>query len=115
MVGDIVTTRPYKNFILEVDFKFTKGANSGIKYFVDTKLNKGKGSAIGCEFQILDDKNHPDAKKGVGGKRTIGSLYDLIRANSRLHVPNLKPLKYVNGDWNRARIEVNGSKVKTCT
>ncbi|WP_066631517.1 3-keto-disaccharide hydrolase [Labilibacter marinus] len=111
--GDIVTTRPYKNFILEVDFKFAKGANSGIKYFVDTDLNKGKGSAIGCEFQILDDKNHPDAKKGVGSKRTIGSLYDLIKADSRLFVHGLKPLKYVNnGQWNRARIEVTGSKVK---
>ena len=111
--GDIVTKKPFKNFILELDFKFTKGANSGIKYFVDTDLNKGKGSAIGCEFQILDDKNHPDAKKGVAGKRTIGSLYDLINADSRIFVPGLHPVKYVNGgQWNRARIEVTGSKVK---
>lgn len=110
--GDIVTTKAYNNFELELDFKFTKGANSGIKYFVDTNLNKGKGSAIGCEFQILDDKNHPDAKKGVNSKRTIGSLYDLIKADSRLHVNGLKPLKYVNnGQWNRARIVVNDTKV----
>ncbi len=111
--GDIVTTRPYKNFILELDFKFTEGANSGIKYFVDTELNKGKGSAIGCEFQILDDKKHPDAKKGTAGNRTVGSLYDLITADSRLFVEGLKPKKYVNkGAWNRARVEVRGSKVK---
>ena len=111
--GDIVTTKAYKNFELELDFNFTTGANSGIKYFVDTNLNKGKGSAIGCEFQILDDKNHPDAKKGVNSKRTIGSLYDLIKADSRLHVNGLRPLKYVNkgSNWNRARIVVNGSKV----
>ena len=50
--GDIVTTQKYKNFELTVDFKITKGANSGIKYFVDTDLNKGEGSSIGCEFQI---------------------------------------------------------------
>lgn len=109
--GDIVTTKAFKNFELELDFKFTKGANSGIKYFVDTNLNKGKGSAIGCEFQILDDRNHPDAKKGVGSKRTIGSLYDLIKADSRIHVKGLKPLKYVNGGWNRAHIVVNDTKV----
>ena len=78
--GDIVTKRQYTNFILSVDFKLTKGANSGIKYFVQTDLNKGEGSAIGCEFQILDDENHPDAKLGVDGNRTLGSLYDLIRA-----------------------------------
>ena len=65
--GDIVTTRPYKNFKLKVDFRITEGANSGIKYFVDTNLNKGEGSAIGCEYQILDDKRHPDAKLGVNG------------------------------------------------
>lgn len=111
--GDIVTTKAYKNFELELDFNFTKGANSGIKYFVDTNLNKGKGSAIGCEFQILDDKNHPDAKMGVAGKRTIGSLYDLIKADSRIHVKGLSPLKYVNvGKWNRARVVVNGNKVQ---
>ena len=67
--GDIVTTSKYKNFILKVDFKITEGANSGIKYFVNPDLNKGEGSAIGCEFQILDDEKHPDAKLGVKGNR----------------------------------------------
>ncbi|MDR1339690.1 MAG: DUF1080 domain-containing protein [Prevotellaceae bacterium] len=78
--GDIVTVKKYKNFILKVDFKITPGANSGVKYFVDPGLNRGEGSAIGCEFQILDDEKHPDARKGVKGNRTIGSLYDLIPA-----------------------------------
>ncbi|MEC3907703.1 DUF1080 domain-containing protein [Tamlana sp. 2201CG12-4] len=111
--GDIVTTKPFRNFILEVDFKFTEGANSGIKYFVDTNLNKGTGSAIGCEFQILDDKNHKDAKKGVDGNRTLSSLYDLIRGDAQEYIPSLYTKKYVNkGGWNRARIVVNGQKVQ---
>lgn len=111
--GDIVTTRPYQNFILEVDFKYTPGANSGIKYFVDTNLNKGKGSAIGCEFQILDDKKHPDAKKGNDGNRTISSLYDLIRGDAQEYIPSLYTKKYINKEgWNRARIVVNGAKVQ---
>lgn len=110
--GDIVTTRPYKNFILEVDFNFDAGANSGIKYFVNTELNKGVGSAIGCEFQILDDKLHPDAKNGNAGNRTLGSLYDLITANAQEYLPSLYTKKYVNGGWNRARIEVRGNVVK---
>jgi hypothetical protein len=102
--GDIVTTRKYKNFELSVDFQLTPGANSGIKYFVDTELNKGAGSSIGCEFQILDDKLHPDAKLGVKGNRTLGSLYDLIAP-----VEN-KPFR--EGFFNNARIVVRGNKVE---
>jgi hypothetical protein len=110
--GDIVTEKTFKNFVLEVDFYITKGANSGIKYFVDPELNKGTGSAIGCEFQILDDRNHPDAKKGVLGNRTLASLYDLIPANGKFFDPNYQVKRFNGiGKWNRARIEVHGNKV----
>jgi hypothetical protein len=111
--GDIVTVKKYKDFELEVDFQYTKGANSGIKYFVDTDLNDGPGSAIGCEFQILDDDVHPDAKLGVNGDRTIGSLYDLIPANARFYAPNETVQKRVNKyGWNRAKIVVRGNHVE---
>jgi len=110
--GDIVTTDTYGSFILEVDFRITEGANSGIKYFVDPELNKGQGSAIGCEYQILDDRKHPDAKKGVAGNRTVASLYDLITANAELYGEDNRPKRFNGvGRWNRARIEVHGSKV----
>lgn len=102
--GDIVTTRLYKNFMLKVDFRITEGANSGIKYFVDTDLNKGQGSAIGCEFQILDDRRHPDAKMGKDGNRTLGSLYDLIPA------PADKPFR--SGFFNTAMVVVEGNHVE---
>lgn len=96
--GDIVTTGLYGDFELKVDFMITKGANSGIKYYVDTELNKGEGSAIGLEYQILDDALHPDATKGrMPGIRTMASLYDLIAPDSN---------KLVNppGEWNTAHI-----------
>jgi hypothetical protein len=102
--GDIVTTETYKDFILKVDFKITEGANSGIKYFVDPAENKGEGSAIGCEFQILDDLRHPDAKLGVKGNRKLGSLYDLIPA------PEDKPFKI--DEFNTAMIIVKGNHVE---
>ena len=102
--GDIVTTSQYSNFILKVDFKITAGANSGIKYFVNPDLNKGEGSAIGCEFQILDDNLHPDAKLGVKGNRKLGSLYDLIPA------PDDKPFKF--NEWNTAMVIVQGNHVE---
>ncbi len=112
--GDIITTERFSEFELTVDFKITEGANSGIKYFVQPNLAPidrvtGKvatvGSAIGPEFQILDDVRHPDAKMGRDGNRTIGSLYDLIPAAAN------KPVNPI-GEWNTARIIVEGRHVE---
>lgn len=109
--GDIITTDQYNDFELELEFKITAGANSGIKYFVDPDMNKSSGSAIGCEFQILDDEKHPDAKLGVMGNRTIGSLYDLI-APENLSVPGrAKQFKGI-GQWNQARIVSKNGKIE---
>ncbi|MGB5499144.1 MAG: DUF1080 domain-containing protein, partial [Maribacter sp.] len=108
--GDIVTVNSFSDFELSVDFKMTEGANSGIKYFVDSELNKGEGSAIGLEFQILDDEKHPDAKKGKNGNRTVGSLYDLIRAENTGSSRG-KNFKGVNA-WNNARIVVKDGHVE---
>ncbi len=108
--GDIVTVNSFSDFELSVDFKMTEGANSGIKYFVDSELNKGEGSAIGLEFQILDDEKHPDAKKGKNGNRTVGSLYDLIRAENNGSFRG-KNFKGVN-TWNNARIVVKDGHVE---
>lgn len=104
--GDIVTLDEYGDFEFKADVKLTKGANSGIKYFVTEKLGTpGKGSAIGLEFQLLDDGVHPDAKMGREGNRTFGSLYDLIAA------PKAKPVKPV-GEWNTVQIVSKGTKVE---
>tara|TARA_R110002033_G_C3896011_1_gene239441 strand:+ start:6142 stop:7533 length:1392 start_codon:yes stop_codon:yes gene_type:complete len=97
--GDIVTTEEYSDFELMVDFKLSPGANSGIKYYVDTEINKGPGSSIGLEYQILDDELHEDAKLGSHeGSRTVGSLYDLIQADPS------KPVSPI-GEWNTAYIK----------
>jgi hypothetical protein len=102
--GDIVTVDEYADFELIVEFNITEGANSGIKYLVDTELNKGEGSAIGCEFQILDDARHPDAKAGVNGNRRLAGLYDLIPPeNVRFNGV---------GEWNRAGILAKGRHVE---
>ncbi|MDN3582552.1 3-keto-disaccharide hydrolase [Mucilaginibacter flavus] len=97
--GDIVTDDMYSAFDLSFEFKLTPGANSGVKYFV-TLSEVTKGSAIGLEYQVLDDKLHPDAKLGRDGDRTLASLYDLIKAN--------KQERFVHpiGAWNIGRIIV---------
>lgn len=105
-VGDIVTQDMFEDFMLSVDFKITEGANSGIKYYVDTELNKGAGSSIGLEFQILDDLRHQDAKKGNHpGSRTISSLYDLIKADK-----NKQPKAI--GQWNTATIYAKNNQIE---
>ena len=97
--GDIVTQKEFAFFDLQFEFKLTEGANSGVKYFVTEKENN-QGSAIGLEFQILDDEKHPDAKLGAVGNRTLGSLYDLI--------PSLKIKRGLHkiGEWNQGRVIV---------
>ncbi len=91
--GDIVTSKQYSDFELKLEFRMTKGANSGIKYFVQS------GTHLGLEYQILDDEHH-----SVDKNHTLASLYDLIPAKD-------KPVKPV-GEWNQARIVVNNGHVE---
>jgi len=97
--GDVITLKEYSAFDLQFEFKLAEGANSGVKYFV-TEKEGNKGSAIGLEYQILDDATHPDAKLGVVGNRTLASLYDLI--------PSIKVKRGLHkiGEWNTGRIVV---------
>ena len=101
--GDIITLEQYADFELELEAKLTRGANSGVKYFVTERLPKSPGSAIGLEFQLLDDDVHPDAKLGKNGNRTIGSLYDLITAQNKKASPI--------GEWNQVRIVSKNKKI----
>ena len=98
--GDIVTVEEFSAFELQLDFRLSEGANSGIKYFVTEQYGNTRGSAIGVEYQLLDDQRHPDAKLGRDGNRTLSSLYDLIAAEKQPRF--VKP----PGEWNHARLVV---------
>ena len=111
--GDIITRERFSSFELVADFKTTPGCNSGIKYWVQPNLDPvtgagtkaAVGSAIGYEYQILDDVRHPDAKLGHNGNRRLGALYDLLPVQGEKKV---RPI----GEWNTARIVVRGNHVQ---
>ncbi len=102
--GDLITKEKYGDFELKLDFKMSPKANSGIKLFIKSEPGQVKLAALGPEFQILDDKRHPDANNGKDGNRQVGSLYDLIPA------PKDKKVVPIGG-WNQAHIVSKGNKV----
>jgi hypothetical protein len=57
---DIITDGTYDLFDLSWEWKIAEGGNSGLKYFV----LEDRDSAIGHEYQLIDDARHPDAKIG---------------------------------------------------
>lgn len=95
--GDLIYDQKFGNFEFELEWKVSKGGNSGIFYLAQEI--PGQPIYISApEYQILDNENHPDARLGVNGNRMSASLYDMIPA-----VPqNAKPY----GEWNKARIMV---------
>jgi hypothetical protein len=96
--GDIVSTDTFEQFELVFDWRVAPGGNSGVKYFILEDLN----SAIGHEYQLIDDAQHADAK--VGAHRQTAALYDVLPAANR----PMKP----GGEWNTTRILVRGQNVE---
>lgn len=97
--GDIVTTQEFSDFELSIDFKLEKGANSGVKYSLF------KNTSLGCEYQLIDDANHPDAKLGINGNRSLASLYDIMPASGDKKAMDV-------GEWNNMNIIKKGKHVE---
>lgn len=100
--GDIVSEETFAAFELQLDFKLTPGANSGIKYYVD---DYGTGDSLGLEYQLLDDERHPDAKQGANGNRTLASLYDIQPRAALMSNLGIAPKV---GEWQHARVVARG-------
>lgn len=100
--GDIMTDEEFGAFELQLEFKVSAGANSGIFYYLTSPLVDPTSRAPnGLEYQILDDERHPDAKMGIGGNRTLASLYDLYPRAKLMTNVGIGPKVDV---WQHARI-----------
>jgi len=94
---DLITEATYEQFDLRWEWKIAEGGNSGMKYFV----LEDQDSAIGHEYQMIDDERHPDAK--IGPHRQTAAFYDVFPAHDR-------PMKPA-GEWNTSEVIVKGKHV----
>jgi hypothetical protein len=103
--------KSYANFILEVEYKLTPGANSGIQF--RSRYDEKLKNVTGYQFE-LDHGGWPNPlywtgaiyeEKGRGWIFPPGGKDDSLTAKVR---PLLKLT-----DWNRVRIEAIGPRLKT--
>lgn len=97
--GDIITDAEFNDFELQWEWKLAPVGNSGVKYFI----LESRASALGHEYQMIDDEREPDAVK-ADGKHLTASFYDVL-APTR---PPVKP----TGEINSSRILVKGNHVE---
>lgn len=101
--ADIMTVAKYRDFDFSFEFRLTRGANSGVKYYYNPDRNRGTA----LEYQVLDPA-HPVPPKMTDAEfenRRVASLYQFYPAHAgRL----LKPL----GEWNEGRIVAKGRHVE---
>lgn len=97
--GDIITTGQYTSFELALEWKLWPGGNSGLMYRV-TEAEEWS-YRTGPEMQLLDDVAHAD---GLNRLTAAGSAYGLYAAPAGIVRPA--------GEWNMARIVVQGSQVE---
>ena len=92
--GDIVTNGSYENFELQLEWKISKGGNSGIIFDIQEDPKYAATYLTGPEMQVLDNINASDNKKQ---NHLAGCLYDLSGDStvSKPHAP---------GQWNQVKI-----------
>ena len=98
-VEDLVSRESFGNFELELEWQVSEGGNAGLFYRGTREYDYIYWSAP--EYQLLDDAHHPD-----GGNRltSAAAAYALYAAPAGI----VKPA----GEWNAARIIVDGAKVE---
>ena len=95
--GDIVTNDEYENFELNLEWKVSKGSNSGIIFDVQENPKYNATYLTGPEMQVLDNKDASDNKKQ---NHLAGCLYDMS-GDSTVSRPH--PV----GEWNQVRLIQN--------
>lgn len=94
---DLVTDGTYENYELQLQWRITKGGNSGIIFDIQEDHKHGATYQTGAEMQVLDNIDADDNKKQ---NHLAGCLYDMIG-----DATVSKPVPV--GDWNQVKIIQN--------
>lgn len=95
---DIVTTKEFDNFELQLEWKIAPNGNSGVLYRVSEEPATAWHYAP--EVQILDNTTHPNRDR----RELAGACYGL-------YAPSKDVTKSV-GQWNHLRLVVDGAHVE---
>jgi len=107
--GDLITNEQYENFELELEWKISRGGNSGIFFGVREIEGQRVAYETGVEMQVLDNDNHID---GNNPETSAGACYALYAPAKTV----VRPI----GEYNEVRLIVrdggvehwlNGSKI----
>lgn len=101
--GDLMTIETFDNFELSFEWKIMEAGNSGIKFNVSEELTNewgSKYSALGFEYQILDD-DHEKYKGKLLPTQFTGALYEMYPPGN----VQINPV----GDFNHSKIILDGN------
>jgi hypothetical protein len=100
----VIPDRQWRDFVLSLDFKLTKGCNSGVFIRTNPLGDDATVGYRGLEVQLLDSRG--------AGFHDTGAIYDLVKPKKNA----MKPA----GEWNRMiitakdnliEVELNGEKI----
>jgi|SRR5690242_4688353 len=107
--GDLTTNAEYENYELSLEWKISKGGNSGVIFNVHEDPRYRATYLTGPEMQVLDNKDADDNKKA---NHLAGSLYDIIAADpSAVHPAEEWNHIIIRLDKGHLTLKMNGKEV----
>jgi hypothetical protein len=106
--GWLMTEKEYGDFEVQLDFRMTRGGNSGVAL---RSPMKGDPAYVGMEIQLLDDEGH----KGLQPWQHTGSIYGVVPpTKDGRGGPDAKAMVVTRppGEWNHIHIVARGKQIK---
>lgn len=112
----LCTTRTYRDFVLELEFKPMTGLNSGVQVRSECFADPRTVVVAGKEYKLPADRVHGYQVEIDPGERAwTGGIYDEGRRGWLADLKNNEPARkaFKTNEWNHFRIECHGDSIKT--